>query len=238
MMVLNNDDVLEIESIRSEVDWSLIGVLSLAVIAGAVAASALLPGFLPGMQASLTGEAPQVYWFLARGSALVSFLLLWLSMALGLLITNRMARVWPSRPAAFELHQYVSLLGLGLGLFHGLILTGDRYLHLSVFNVMVPFAVQDYRPVWVGLGQVGLYVWALLVGSFYVRKQIRARVWRLIHFSSFIAFALALAHGLGSGTDSSAQPVQFLYWAAGASLLFLLYYRILVTVETRRVARN
>jgi predicted ferric reductase len=149
-----------------------------------------------------------------------------------------MARAWPGGPAAFELHQYVSLLGLGFGLFHGLILTGDQYMQLSIFNVLVPFTVHDYRPVWVGLGQVSLYAWALLVGSFYVRKRIGTRTWRMIHFSSFIVFVIALAHGLGSGTDSSAPPVQWLYWAAGASLLFLLYYRILVTVGTRRAARK
>ena len=39
-------------------------------------------------------------------------------MALGLGITNKMARLWPGAPAAFALHEYVSLLGLAFAVFH------------------------------------------------------------------------------------------------------------------------
>jgi hypothetical protein len=51
----------------------------------------------------------------------------------------------------------------------------------------------------------------------------------LIHYFSFLTFALALLHGIFAGTDSTVLAVQIFYWVAGASLLFLLVYRILVT---------
>src|SRR6476646_6603183 len=82
--------------------------LPLAVAAGAALAVAVLPSLLPGLSDSFAGSAPKAYWYLARASALVAFSLLWLAMALGLSITNKLARVWPGGPTAFELHQHAS----------------------------------------------------------------------------------------------------------------------------------
>ncbi len=41
-------------------------------------------------------------------------------------------------------------------------------------------------------------------------------------------FALALTHGLMSGTDSAVPLIRGMYVASGASLLFLTIYRVLV----------
>src|SRR6185369_7521150 len=87
-------------------------LLNLAVAGGAFAAVAVLPALLPALSASWLGSAPKAYWYLSRASALVAFALLWFAMALGLVITNKLARVWPGGPTAFELHQHASLLGL------------------------------------------------------------------------------------------------------------------------------
>jgi predicted ferric reductase len=216
--------------------WVLI-LGTLAILAGVLISAWVLPAWLPGLATSITGETPKVFWYLSRGSAMVAFVLLWASMALGLLITNRLARLWPGGPAAFDLHQYLSLLGLGFALFHATILIGDEYIQFDLFRVLTPFASQDYKPAWVGLGQVGFYVWALLVGSFYIRKQIGTKAWRWIHFSSFLMFALVILHGIASGSDSQSLWATGLYWAAGGSLLFLLYYRVLVASGNGRSRR-
>ena len=98
-----------------------------AFVAGCALALLLQVNWLAGIQASLSGAQPKAYWYLSRATAFVAFGLLWLSMALGLAITNKLARLWPGGPAAADLHQYSSLLGLAFGCFHGLILTGDSY---------------------------------------------------------------------------------------------------------------
>jgi predicted ferric reductase len=150
-------------------------------------------------------------------------------MALGLTITNRMARVWPGGPTAFAIHEYTSLIGLAFGLFHALILMGDHYINYSLAQVLVPFTSQSYRPIWVGLGQIGIYAWAILVGSFYVKKKIGTKTWRLIHFISFVMFLMVCVHGLMSGTDTNTPWAQWIYWISAGSILFLLVYRILAT---------
>jgi predicted ferric reductase len=206
--------------------YTLLLVLGAAVV-GAGIAVAVLPAWVPALRTSLAGGEPKAYWYLARASALVAYSLLWLAMALGLTITNKLARVWPGGPTAFDLHQHTSLLGLAFGLFHGLILLGDHYIGYTLPQVLVPFAPTAYRPVWVGLGQLALYGLAGVGLSFYVRRRIGNRIWRLIHFLSFAVFTLALAHGLASGTDSTALWAQALYLFTGGSLLFLTTYRVL-----------
>jgi len=157
-------------------------------------------------------------------------------MALGILITNRLARIWPGGPVAFDLHQYVSLVGLGFGLFHPLILLGDQYLKPSLMEIFIPFTVQQYHPFWVGLGQIAFYSWAIVVGSFYVRKQMGNKAWRFVHFSSFLTFVFVLMHGIFSGTDSTTAWVNVLYWTAAGSTLLLLFYRILTTAGMKKTA--
>ena len=174
---------------------TLIGLL-LAVALGAFTAAIVLPNWLPGLSQSLLGSEPKAYWYLSRASAMVAYGLLWLSMAFGLIITNKLARLWPGGPVAFDLHQFASLLGLAFALFHALILMGDKYINYDLAQVLAPFNSTGYKPVWVGLGQIGFYLLAIVGLSFYVRKRLGNRIWRLLHYVSFMTFALALMHGI------------------------------------------
>jgi len=229
--------------VENEFDQSSISIeffllILLAVMTGLLAAILLLPAWLPNMESSLAGESPKVYWYLSRATAFVSLTVLWLSMALGIGISNKMARLWPGAPAAFAIHEYVSLLGMAFALFHALVLLGDRYINFTVAQIFIPFATVDYRPTWVGIGQIGFYVWLIVNLSFYIRSSIGPKTWRALHYLSFAMYIMGLLHGLFSGTDTPAGWAQWYYWISGGSLLFLLIYRILNTVTeklTRRV---
>jgi predicted ferric reductase len=226
--VNHNSQATDFDESMPAMSLQAFGLLLFAAIAGAFLAILVLPRWLPAMNSSLQGSAPQVFWFLSRSSALVAYVLLWFSMASGLIITNKLARLWPGGPVAFDLHQYTSLLGLAIALFHGLILMGDRYIQFTLAVVFIPFTSAEYRPLWVGLGQVSFYLLAIVSFSFYVRRKITPRVWRLIHYLSFLTYALALVHGIASGTDSTLGWVNSMYWASGGMLLFFFIYRILV----------
>ncbi|WP_448542263.1 hypothetical protein [Roseiflexus sp.] len=205
---------------------TLIGMLLAAALGAGVAVFAL-PAWLPGLSQSLLGAEPKAYWYLSRSSAFVAYILLWLSMVFGLLMTNKLARVWPGGPTAFDLHQHASLLGLAFALFHALILLGDHYIQATLFQVLVPFQYSGYEPLWVGLGQAAFYGLAIVGLSFYVKDRIGRRAWRLIHFLSFAIFVLALMHGIWSGSDSASDLARAIYWGSGGSVLFLTVYRVL-----------
>jgi predicted ferric reductase len=158
----------------------LIGVLIGLVII--VVVGLILGGQAGGFAAlgeALTGS--QSAWLLSRASAFVAYLLLWLSMVLGLALTNRLARIWPGGPTAGDLHEYASLLAVVFTLLHGLVLLGDTYIGYTLPQILIPFSSAVYLPLWVGLGQIGLYALALVTFSFYVRRRIGARTWRAIH---------------------------------------------------------
>jgi predicted ferric reductase len=150
------------------------------------------------------------------------------------MITSRVSRLWPGGPEAVAVHQFVSILALAMAAFHALILLGDRSMAYSGLELLVPFASGRYRRWWVGLGQLGGYLAAVVVLSFYVRRVIGARAWRLIHYSSFALYLLVLAHGIGAGTDASAVPMIGLYALTGLIVYVLTVYRLLVLARSRR----
>lgn len=227
----------ENEFTKSSINIETFLLILIAMTTGLLAAILLLPAWLPNLSASLTGESPKAYWYLSRATAFVSLSILWVSMALGLGLSNKMARLWPGAPAAFAIHEYVSLLGLAFALFHALILLGDRYIHFTVAQIFLPFSTAEYRPTWVGFGQVGFYVWLVVALSFYVRSRIGQKTWRVVHYLSFLMYLTGLIHGLFSGTDTAAIWAQWYYWLSGGSLLFLFIYRILNTISERLARR-
>lgn len=199
----------------------------LAVLIGLLVAVIVLPMWMPNMAFSLSGDAPKAYWYLSRATAFASLSMLWLSMALGLGITNKMARLWPGAPATFAIHEYVSLLGLAFAVFHALVILGDHYINFTPLQLLVPFSTVDYRPFWVGVGQIGFYIWAIVALSFYVRPSIGQKTWRFLHYASFFMYLMGIFHGLFSGTDSGADWAQKYYWFSAGSLLFLFFVRFI-----------
>jgi predicted ferric reductase len=220
----------ETNEFESSVNIQTFLLFMMAMAVGLLVAVVLLPTWMPNLAFSLSGGEPKAYWYLSRATAFVSLSLLWVSMALGLGITNKMARLWPGAPAAFAIHEYVSLLGLAFALFHAFVILGDKYINFTVLQLLTPFSTVTYKPTWVGLGQVGFYVWAIVALSFYIRSTIGQKTWRLLHYLSFAMYFLALFHGIFSGTDSSAAWAQQYYWFSGASLLFLFFARIVTTL--------
>lgn len=214
----SNDPVLDV---FSPLVGAVVGLLTIIAMGVAMAGQA---GGFAELASAMFGEHSA--WYLSRASAFVAYILLWWSMILGLSITNRLARLWPGGPAVADLHEHASLLGLGFGVLHALVLLGDAYSGYTLPQILIPFGSVNYRPVWVGLGQIGLYLMALVTFTFYARRWIGTRAWRAIHFLSFAVFATALTHGFFSGTDSSLPWAGWIYAGTGLSVVAMTIYRI------------
>ena len=178
----------------------------------------------------LAGETTS-FWYLSRSAGFVAYLLLWGSVVWGVLLRSKIAKGAARPSILLDVHQFLSGVGLGFGFFHGLILMGDRYLAFPLRAVLLPFG-GEYEPLLVAAGQIGLWLSALLIATFYVRKAIGQKVWRLIHFSGFFAFWAVVVHGVALGTDSSLLWVQLLYLFTGGAVLFLTIYRILTAQKS------
>ncbi len=234
MQAVNNANTNRAGDEQSDDGLTTTTLLLMGVLVGAIAAVVVLPLWVPGMGASATGDEPTIFWHLSRASAFTAFGLIWMSMAFGLIITNKMARVWPGGPKAFDLHEYTSLLGLGFGLFHGLILMWNLYISYDLVSVLVPFASANYQPFWVGLGQLALYGLAIVSFTFYIRKRIGNRTWQVIHYASYGLFALMMLHSIFSGSDTGSSWTGLIYWFSGLSLAVLTIYRVLVVKLPRQ----
>ncbi len=201
-----------------------------AALGGIGAAYYVLPLLLPSLSASVAGEDVKVFWYLSRGSAIVAFLFLWLSMLLGLLLTTKFGKTWPGLAISIDFHQFVSLLGLFFVLLHILLLLGDVYMNTTLWQLFIPFGGITYRPLSVALGQIGFYGWIALVGSFYIRKLIGKHAWRAVHFSSFVMFIVSLIHGVTSGTDTNTVLMQIIYWMSAGSVIFMVLIRVMTAI--------
>ena len=200
------------------------GVVLSAVVGGVLAAA----GFVIGI--GMTGVAPEstAFWYLSRGSGFVAYVLLCGSVTWFLLLSTGIGRAWARPQQLLDVHQFLSFAGAGFSCFHALVLTGDRYLSFPLQAILVPFAGR-YEPLLVAMGQIALWLTLLVIGSFYVRRQIGGRAWRRLHYAAFAAFWLAFFHAVLVGTESRTVWAQIVYYATAAPVIFFTLHRILTT---------
>ena len=194
---------------------------------GVFAAWWAVPQFATLLAQSLVGQEAKGFWFLSRASGVTGYVLLWASVVLGLLMSTRLSRrsmlsAWA--PALMAVHEFVSWVAWGFVLFHAMILLGDTYVQTGWFNLLVPFAFDGGRSVWVGLGQMGFYLMSVVLVSYYVRQRIGFQTWRWLHFATFVLYALVTVHGLLAGSD--VDVLWPMYALSNAVVLLLTGYRL------------
>jgi hypothetical protein len=185
----------------------------------------------------LRNEYERLPWYVVRVSAFLAYLALTGSVVYGLLLSTGILDRIAQRTVSFTLHQDLSGIALALALVHAAVLMIDRSVPYTPFEVAVPFS-GPYRPIWVGVGQLSLAAGLVVFLSFYARKRIGQKRWRSLHYLSFAAFLGATAHGLMAGTDTASSRIVVGYAVALAVVAFLLAYRIVLALGTRRTLRG
>jgi DMSO/TMAO reductase YedYZ heme-binding membrane subunit len=175
-------------------------------------------------------EFDRLPWYITRTTALLAYLAITGSVIYGLLLSTKILDRIAHRAVSFTLHQDLASIGLALALVHVAVLMLDRSVPYSPFELIVPFS-GPYRPLWVGIGQLALALTLLVTLSFYVRKRIGQPLWRRLHYLSFVAFVGASVHGLMAGTDTQAAWVFWGYLLMITTVVFLLTYRIVMSVD-------
>ncbi|MGZ8694291.1 MAG: ferric reductase-like transmembrane domain-containing protein [Gaiellaceae bacterium] len=153
------------------------------------------------------------FWILARATGLTAYVLITLSMLAGLVVKSRPFGRALKTASATDAHRFLSLLALGAVAMHGLALVLDSTVHIGLAALLVP-GLSGFRPLAVGLGVAAAELAAIIVVSFPLRKRIGGRAWRRLHWATYGVFALATAHGLAAGTDSSRPWAFALYLGA------------------------
>jgi sulfoxide reductase heme-binding subunit YedZ len=181
------------------------------------------------------------FWYLSRAAGFTAYLLLFVSVALGISMGTRLTDRVARRNTVFDLHRFTTILALLFTLFHVYILLGDSYFNFNVWQLSIPF-LTPYRTWQTAVGVTSIYMLLLLVISFYVRQFIGYRAWRTLHYLTFALFAGATLHGLSAGTDTSQAWAKLIYIVSGAGTVALIMYRVQYhmpensTVRTLRLA--
>jgi sulfoxide reductase heme-binding subunit YedZ len=138
-------------------------------------------------------------WIISRGAGIAALLLSSGGVALGLMMSGRLAKSWAKdlRP----LHEALSLATLAALILHAVALLGDTYLSPSLADITIPF-VFAFEPFWTGMGIIAGWLLVVLGLSFYARARIGVQRWRVLHRFTAVAWVMAIGHSLGSGTDA------------------------------------
>lgn len=180
------------------------------------------------------GDPDKFAWYFARATGILSFVLLTIVVAHGLMISSRAFIRRYSPAVALEVHRFLSWVALATVILHFSSFFFDNFLRISVMEMLIPFLIdRDFRTAigfdigkTVGIGIIAFYLIVILIFTSEFRSKMSAKLWRTIHYSSFVAYPLFLLHGILSGTDSMEWWVQMMYVISGVLVLALIVIRI------------
>ena len=196
-----------------------IGML-IAIMLGTSSDSA---NFAQQTQSLFAMNSTQIWWYVTRSSGLTAYFLLWLSMVWGFAIPTGIVKPVLQNTFTYDFHEHLSLLGLGFVLVHIAVLLFDKYLPFGIIQLLIPFT-DTYRPFWVGLGIISLYLLLPVTFTFYLRQRIGAKVFRSIHVLSLLSYLGVTLHGFFAGTDSALPITMILYAGTFLVVVFLTVY--------------
>lgn len=145
----------------------------------------------------------ELVWITTRAAGTVALLGSSASVILGLSLAGRMPKGRGRLGDARTLHQTFGIITLTALAIHLISLAFDPWLEPSVSELAIPFTL-DYRAVWTGIGIIAGYGFLVFGLSGYLRRRLGKR-WAWIHRMTGVAWAMAVAHSLGSGSDAG-QP--------------------------------
>lgn len=154
-------------------------------------------------------------WSVARASGVVALVLFTLSILVGIL--TRSGRPLPGMPrfSLALIHRNIALVSTAFIALHVGTLLLDSYAHLNVIDILLPF-LGSFKPVWQGLGTVAVDLLIAVVVTSLLRRRLGVRVFRVVHWLTYVMWPVALIHAIGNGTDGTSR--WFLLFAAASAV--------------------
>jgi DMSO/TMAO reductase YedYZ heme-binding membrane subunit len=139
------------------------------------------------------------------------------------------------RRAAWLLDMHRGLAGLTIVFVAGHLgaLLADRYAHVGVLDLVVPFA-SAWRPTALAVGVVAVWLLVGVEATALAAKRLSKKWWRDIHLASYGVFWAVSIHGALAGTDASRPLYTVTSIAALAAIVFAASYRILTRELPKR----
>jgi sulfoxide reductase heme-binding subunit YedZ len=184
----------------------------------------------------LGAGGPTAFWYLTRGSGVVSMLLLTLVVVLGVTQTVRWrSERWP-RFLVAGLHRNLTLLAIAFLGVHIATTLADGFAPIGLKDAFIPF-VGKYRPLWLGFGALAFDLLLALTITSLLRARLGQRLWRGLHWLAYAAWPLAIVHGLGTGSDVKLGWMVVLTFGAVATVLAAIVWRLVSSWQQQTAVR-
>ncbi len=178
---------------------------------------------------------PQVWWYVARASGIVAWLLLTSVVLAGILTPAKLSD--RQRPAwSIDLHRWLATLTIGFLTLHLVALVADDYVEFTLADLAIPYAT-DWKPFPVALGILATWLLLVVQVTSLIMRRLPRRVWRGIHLTSYLVFLLASFHGTLAGTDATHPLYVTTSITALAATIFATIYRTLTRRRPRTIPR-
>ncbi|MBK6309734.1 MAG: ferric reductase-like transmembrane domain-containing protein [Candidatus Microthrix sp.] len=178
----------------------------------------------------------QVWWFVARASGIVAWVLLTATVLWGILLP---AKMFPKqRPAwILDLHRWMAGLTIGFLAVHLGSLVADNYLHFGAAELLVP-GQSEYETAGVALGILAMWLLLIVELTSLAKKHLPRRAWHAVHLFSYGAFMLTSLHGVLAGTDAQSPLFLATTIAAVVSVVFATIYRVVTRRDRSQRVRS
>jgi sulfoxide reductase heme-binding subunit YedZ len=171
----------------------------------------------------------QLWWYVARASGIVAWLLLTASVLWGIVLSTK---AFPEhrRPAwLLDLHRWLGGLTVAFVALHLSALVADSFTTFDLADLAIPYA-SEWKPGAVALGVVGAWTLVAVETTSLARKRLSRTVWHGIHLGSYLTFWLTTLHAAFAGTDRT-QP---LYQATAALSIATVTWAVVYRLTHRR----
>ncbi|MFE0189812.1 hypothetical protein [Streptomyces sp. NPDC059008] len=179
-----------------------------------------------------SGAMDTLMQFLDFGAGVLALVSLSVTVLWGLAATDRMVLHSGHRLLAQAVHRGTGVAGLGFLGLHIWVKVAEG--HVGTTSVAVPFT-DGARPVLIGLGTLAAYVFVAVAVTGAVRGAFTgitaSRWWRALHMSAYLAWGLALVHGLKSGRAAAG-------WAVAGYAVCLVAVAVRLALRLRDSRRN
>jgi len=169
---------------------------------------------------------PHLWWYVARASGIVGWVLVTASVVYGLWVSLRLTRKRPRPAWVLDLHRFLGGLSVVFVGVHLAGLVADSYAHFGLSELLVPFA-SSWKPTAVAWGIVGVYLLVAVEATSLLMRRLPRRFWRAIHLSSYGIFAVSTIHMFTAGTDAGNAALQWGAVVGTTAVAFLTITRVL-----------
>ena len=171
----------------------------------------------------MTDPTQYLFWITSRAAGTTAMVTASASVGVGLAMAGRLLKTG-GRDRRI-IHEMLALTTMVAIAVHGLALLGDSYLHPSLLDVTVPFAL-SYKTLPSAIGIISGWGLIFLGLSYYLRSRIGASRWKMIHRFTLLAWLGGLVHTFTEGSDAGQLWFVALVALTAAPTLVLLAMRV------------